>query len=39
MEGTPAVTGCCKDFPSKTTQSHQLLKKDKITPSTELEIP
>ena len=29
--GTPALTGYyCKDFPSKTTQSHLLLRKEEI---------
>ena len=31
---TPALTGySCKDFPSRTTQSHLLLRKDKIRPN------
>ena len=39
MKETPALTGYCKTFPSKSMQCHQLLKKDKITPNTEPEIP
>ena len=37
---TPALTGySCKDFPSRTTQSHLLLRKDKIRPNIWPEIP
>lgn len=39
MKETPALTRYCKTFPSKTTQCHQLLNKDKITPNTERTIP
>ena len=32
--GTPALTGyCCEDFPSRTTQSRLLLRKDEIRPN------
>ena len=30
--GTPALTGCsCEDFPSRTTHSHLLLRKEEIS--------
>ena len=32
---TPALTGySCEDFPSRTTQIHLLLRKEKIRPNT-----
>ena len=38
--GTPALTGySCEDFPSSTTQSHLLLRKEEIRPKIWLEIP
>ena len=38
--GTPAVTGySCKDLPSRMALNHQLLRKDKIRPNTQPEIP
>ena len=38
--GTPALTGySCEDFPSRTTQSHLLLRKKQIIANILLEIP
>ena len=38
--GTPAPTGySCEDFPSRTTQSHLLLRKEEIWPNIWPEIP
>ena len=38
--GTPALTGySCEDFPSRTTQSHQLLRKEEIRTNIWSEIP
>ena len=38
--GTPALTGySCEDFPSRTTQSHLLLRKEEIRPNIWPEIP
>ena len=38
--GNPALTEySCEDFPSKTTQSRLLLRKDKESPNTWPEIP
>ena len=32
--GTPALTGySCEDFPSRTTRSHLLLRKEEIRPN------
>ena len=38
--GTPALTGqSCEDFPSRTTQSRLLLRKEEIRPKIWPEIP
>ena len=37
--GTPALTGySCEEFPSRTTWSHQLLRKEEIKPMFEIRI-
>ena len=38
--GIPALTGyCCEDFPSRTTQSHLLLRNEEIRSNIRPEIP
>ena len=37
-QGTPALTGYCEDFLSRTTRSHLLLRKEEIKPIFEMRI-